>query len=403
MGGRRNRIASTLLGLSVGLAGLSLVALTTTAASHLLKVQLTASVEGNLLIYDPTSQHGEEVLNVLRSAQGVKSFSQVTTYNPTVTEINGTVVERRRRAIQGNQDSEGDTTPARSAHGVGLGLTERLSLANLPDYTMKAGRSFTAQDVGQNVILLRESELIDEYNIKPGDLLTLVFANNPGTADDVTLQVRVIGVISRKSKQTGLEEVGNLSILPPGVLPATAKPMGIATIADIDTSNPTYMDQTMVALSGIPNVISFQLSSITQLADNLINQLKAIPTLVAWLALVAGTAIIANTVALATQERRRQIGVMKAVGVKGRRVLGMLIIENGLVGLTAGLIGVTTGFLVTVTLVLATPTPGQLKSSIAFGTMGWLLLMAIGIAISAATLSAWSAAAEKPMNVLRYE
>jgi ABC-type antimicrobial peptide transport system permease subunit len=403
MGGRRNRVASTLLGLSVGLAGLSLVALTTTAASHLLKVQLTSSIEGNLLIYDPTSQHGQDVLNVLNSAQGVKSFSQVTTYNPTVTEINGIVVERRRPVSQDNQSSAGDTTPARSVHGIEMGLTERLSLTNLPDYTMKSGRSFTAQDAGQNVILLRESDLTSEYNINPGDLLTLVFANNPGTADDVTLQVRVIGVISRQSKQTGLEEVGNLSILPPGVLPATVKPMGIATIADIDTSKPVYMDQAMVALSGVPNVIAFQLSAITQLADNLINQLKAIPTLVAWLALLAGTAIIANTVALATQERRRQIGVMKAVGVKGRRVLGMLIIENGLVGLTAGLIGVATGFLVTVILVLATPTPAQLKSSIAFGTMGWLLLMAIGIAISAATLSAWSAAAEKPMNVLRYE
>jgi ABC-type antimicrobial peptide transport system permease subunit len=407
MGGRRNRVASTLLGLSVGLAALSLVALTTTAASHLLKVQLTSSIEGNLLIYDPTSQHGQDVLNVLRSTQGVKSFSQVTTYRPTVTAINGTAVERRRPLSQNNQSSTDNSTagstPAPSGRGLEMGLTERLSLANLPDYTMKAGRSFTPQDAGQNVILLRESDLTNQFNIVPGDVLTLVFANNPGTADDVTLQVRVIGVISRQSKQTGLEQVGNLSVLPPGVLPATVKPMGIATIANIDQSNPVYMDRAMVALSGVPNVIAFQLSSITQLANNLINQLKAIPTLVAWLALVAGAAIIANTVALATQERRRQIGVMKAVGVKGRRVLGMLIIENGLVGLTAGLIGVAAGFLVTVILVLSTPTPAQLKSSIAFGTMGWLLLMAIGIAVSAATLSAWSAAAEKPMNVLRYE
>ena len=126
--------------------------------------------------------------------------------------------------------------------------------------------------MGKDVILPRESDLTSEYNVNPGDVLTLVFANDPGTADDVTLQVRVIGVISRQSKQTGLEEVGNLSILPPGVLPATVKPMGIATIADIDTSKPVYMDQAMVALSGVPNVIAFQLSAITQLADNLINQ-----------------------------------------------------------------------------------------------------------------------------------
>jgi putative ABC transport system permease protein len=132
-------------------------------------------------------------------------------------------------------------------------------------------------------------------------------------------------------------------------------------------------------------------------------QMKAIPTLVAWLALVAGTAIIANTVALATQERRRQIGVMKAVGLKGRRVLVMLMIENGLIGLVAGLIGVFVGLLLTVVLVLASDSPDELKRIIDFSSILWLVIMSIGVAVGAAVLSAWSAAAEKPMNVLRYE
>ena len=94
---------------------------------------------------------------------------------------------------------------------------------------------------------------------------------------------------------------------------------------------------------------------------------------------------------------------MKAVGLKGGRVLGMLMVENGLVGLIAGLIGVTVGFLATVVIVLSTENPEQLKETIAFSTMGWLILMSIGVAIGAATLSAWRAAAEEPMNVLRYE
>jgi putative ABC transport system permease protein len=158
-----------------------------------------------------------------------------------------------------------------------------------------------------------------------------------------------------------------------------------------------------VALSDVPGVIAIELGALTQLAQNLLDQLKAIPTLVAWLALVAGTAIIANTVALATQERRRQIGVMKAVGLKGRRVLWMLVIENGLIGLIAGLIGAGVGFVFTVALVLVSRNPSELKQTIEFSTMGWLVLMSVVVAIGAATLSARSAAAEKPMNVLRYE
>jgi len=153
----------------------------------------------------------------------------------------------------------------------------------------------------------------------------------------------------------------------------------------------------------VPGAIPLELSALTQLLESLLEQLNAIPTLVAWLALVAGTAIIANTVALATQERRRQIGVMKAVGLKGRRVLGMLMIENGLIGLLAGLIGAGVGLLVTVAIVLASQSPEELARLLELSTIGWLILVGIGVAIGAAMLSAWGAAAEKPMNVLRYE
>ena len=81
----------------------------------------------------------------------------------------------------------------------------------------------------------------------------------------------------------------------------------------------------------------------------------------------------------------------------------MLIIENGLIGLLAGLIGVGVGFLLTVVVVLASESPGELRDVIDVETMGWLLLMSIAVAVGAAILSAWNAAAEKPMNVLRYE
>jgi predicted lysophospholipase L1 biosynthesis ABC-type transport system permease subunit len=404
MTGRRGRVSSTLLGLSVGIAGLSVVSLTSGAASHLLEVQLGENVEGNLLIGDPSSQHGEQVLAILSAAEGVESFSQVTTYGSLLLKVNGEIVEPPR----GQFGHEADAAPENShvaapEPGVPMGLTVRTSLGDLPDYRMKNGRALRPDDAGQRRIMIRESFITDELGIKSGDWLTYVFHNKPGKEDDVTLLFRVVGVISFQSEQTGLEELMYLSILPPGALPETITPDGIATVAMIDDSSDVHMDQVLVALSDAPGVIAFELSALTQLAQNLLDQLKAIPTLVAWLALVAGTAIIANTVALATQERRREIGVMKAVGLKGRRVLGMLMIENGLIGLIAGLIGVAVGMALTVILVLASRNPGELRDTIEFSTMGLLILMSVGVAMGAAMFSAWSAAAEKPMNVLRYE
>ena len=404
MSGRQGRVASTLLGLSVGIAGLAVVSLTTGAVSHLLEVQLADSVEGNLLIGDPTSQHGTDVLTILGSMDGVQSYSQVTTYSGVLVKHNGEVVTPFHQPSGGEQaDPRENSNLEVEKAGIPLGITQRVSLDAMPSYSMKNGRALAPGDEDTQRIMIRESFVTDELGIKTGDRLMFLFENDPGTQDDVLMQFRVVGVISRTSEQTGLEGFGNLSVLPPGALPDTVKPEAIVTIAKIDESNPQYMDQVLVALSDVPGVFAFELSALTQLAQNLLNQLKAIPTLVAWLALMAGTAIIANTVALATQERRRQIGVMKAVGLKGRRVLSMLMIENGLIGLIAGLIGGGVGFLITVILVLASRDPSELKNTIEFSTLGWLVLMSIVVAIAAATLSAWSAAAEKPMNVLRYE
>ncbi len=190
----------------------------------------------------------------------------------------------------------------------------------------------------------------------------------------------------------------------PGVLSdAGVKPQMTVAIAQVDETDPEAIDRVKAQLGRIPGVVAFELGAITQMLEDMINQLKAIPTLVAWLALVAGTAIIANTVALAAQERRRQIGVMKALGLKGWRVLAMLLVENGLVGFLAGGIGAVVGFVATVMIVLTTQSPQEIRHAVNFGVMGWLIVLAIGVSLGAAALSAWSAAAEKPMNVLRYE
>lgn len=402
LAGRRSRVALTLLGLSVGVAGLSLVTLTAGAVSHILEIQLGETVEGNLLIADPTASHGPEVAAILDATEGVLQYAQVTTYRGVLVTLNGEDVRPRLRRDE-QADPRENSNFETVDRGVPLGLIERETLADMPSYKMMDGRPLMPGDEGQHRIMLRESFVTERLGIKAGDTLQFLFENRPGQDDDVLLQFRVVGIVSRQSEQTGLEELGNLSVLPPGTLPDTVKPEGTATIALVDESDARYMDQVMVALANVPGVIVFELDALTQLAQSLLEQLNAIPTLVAWLALVAGTAIIANTVALAVQERRRQVAVMKTIGLKGWRALMMLLAENGLIGLLAGLTGAGVGLVVTVAVVLATPSPEDLRRTIEFETLGWLVLLSIGVAIGAAMLSAWGAVREKPLHVLRYE
>jgi putative ABC transport system permease protein len=121
--------------------------------------------------------------------------------------------------------------------------------------------------------------------------------------------------------------------------------------------------------------------------------------MVAVLALFASGVIIANTVSLATLERRRQIGIMKAIGLRSRDVLRLLLLENGLVGLIGGVIGAGMGGLGVVLLGVVSDDPGGFPVL----TLVALVVLAVAIAMGATLVTAYSAARERPLIVLRYE
>lgn len=402
MSGRRGRVASTLLGLSIGVAGLSLVSLTTGSASQLLEVQLSENVEGNLLVVARQPDQGPEIREALDGTVGVEDYTQYETYQAQLVAVNGSPVDwgRLRDGEEAHDEALEDSNFENPDEGLSMQISVRGEIEELPAYRMVSGRMLDADDVGKPRIVLRNTFLVQQLEIQTGDRLMMQFVNGAGEADDVHVRLTVVGIIDLNSEQAGF---GDNYLVAPGTLPGTVRAQNLLTLVTVDESDDRFMDNTQLALSEIPGVLVVELGALTQLITRLLDQLRAIPSLVAWLALVAGTAIIANTVALATQERRRQIGVMKAVGLKGWRVLVLLMAENGLIGLVAGLIGNAIGLIATVLLVLAARQTDELMRFLDVRTLGGLLLMSIGVAVGAAALTAWTAASEKPMNVLRYE
>jgi putative ABC transport system permease protein len=157
----------------------------------------------------------------------------------------------------------------------------------------------------------------------------------------------------------------------------------------------------MAAVGAIPGLFVFDVSIFDSLINRLLSQLAALPILIAVLSLFAAAALIATTVSLATMERRRQIGVLKAVGVKRRQVLAQLLIENGLVGLLGGLLSL----LPTVLILGLVPalTENLVQLPMPWDLIGLMLALAVGVTIAATTVTAWPAANESPLTVLRYE
>jgi putative ABC transport system permease protein len=64
---------------------------------------------------------------------------------------------------------------------------------------------------------------------------------------------------------------------------------------------------------------------------------------IAAIALVVGAVGMMNTMYTSVLERRREIGVLKSIGAKDRQVLGLFLIDSGLMGLIGGLLGLAIG------------------------------------------------------------
>ncbi len=64
---------------------------------------------------------------------------------------------------------------------------------------------------------------------------------------------------------------------------------------------------------------------------------------IAAISLLVGAIGILNTMYTAVLERRREIGIMKAIGARNSDVLYIFLVESGLLGLTGGIIGLLLG------------------------------------------------------------
>jgi putative ABC transport system permease protein len=128
------------------------------------------------------------------------------------------------------------------------------------------------------------------------------------------------------------------------------------------------------------------------------------------LALAVATLGIVNTLVMAILERRREIGVLKALGAADSDVKQLFFVEAGVMGLAGGVLGVLLGWLIGQALTFATNVylkrqdlPGVQISSVPL----WLIAGAIGFAVLVSLIAglypASRAAKLNPVDALRYE
>jgi len=153
---------------------------------------------------------------------------------------------------------------------------------------------------------------------------------------------------------------------------------------------------------------SFSVLSSEKISDIVGNVMAIIQAAIfgfASIAIIVGGIGIMNTMYTSVHERIREIGIMKAVGAKGRTITTIFLIESGFFGLFGGLGGIILGLGLAKLAEFAVQTTGAfyLKASITPQLILFSLAFSFLIGCIAGYLPSRSASKLKPVDALRYE
>jgi putative ABC transport system permease protein len=238
------------------------------------------------------------------------------------------------------------------------------------------------------------------------------------------LRLKIIGIVETEPAQ-GYGGYGNARLLIPLETASTLRAAQVNDLRDIvrdsAANKTTYASLSVRAKS--PSQVEAVEASIKNLGFNAFSLLDASKSLRTFfsvfdsllgifgaLALAVATLGIVNTLVMSILERRREIGVLKALGAADSDVQRLFFVEAGVMGLLGGILGVTFGWLLGRAVTYGTNVylHRQNLNSIELSSVPWWLVLAalvfaVLVSLAAGLYPASRAAKLNPVDALRYE
>jgi putative ABC transport system permease protein len=230
------------------------------------------------------------------------------------------------------------------------------------------------------------------------------------SADDLGLRVgdsvevedrifRIVGIF-----QTGglLEDAGSIAPLP--VVQEIAAKTGVVTAVFVKAAEGSDPDDVARRIrDDFPNLVTISNVDEYSQVDQGVQFLDAANLGISILAVGIGAIGVMNTMIMSVFERTREIGILRAVGWSGSRILRMIIGESLLLCVIATVVGAGLGVLATRAILLIDLIRNVLEPEYTLDVFIRAAVVAAIVALLGAAYPAFRAVRQSPMDALRYE
>lgn len=179
-------------------------------------------------------------------------------------------------------------------------------------------------------------KLATEWNLSVGDEVHLLI----GTG---SCRCRVAGILHGESDQRSSWE--RLAVMDIAAAQVTFGMVGQVDRIDLVTDPNLSVEEVAEKVRTVlpPHVTVERPVNRTSQVEQMISAFRLNLTVLSWVGLLVGMFLIYNTMAFAVAQRRREIGIYRAVGMTQGRVALLFLIEAGLFGILGGVLGSIAG------------------------------------------------------------
>ena len=274
--------------------------------------------------------------------------------------------------------------------GIGSGMPDWYAIGmDIDSIDLLIGKNIAMEDgaryePGDRDVAVIGSKVAEKLNLKAGDFFTVVDSDF---------------LITGVSEETGIQDIDSSVIVP---------------IEDMQSVLGTENYQLVYVVPENPENVEIVADEISSMDDNLdaitskdiarqmadiIGTIRIVTFGVGAIAAFVGGLGVLNTMIMAVMERRREIGVMKAVGATKKFLLVQIITESSMISMIGGLTGLALGFIASIGFSFITG--GTVTAVVTPGLAIGSLLFALCLGVFGGLYPAWQAAKLDPVDALR--